>query len=315
MEPVPVTEVMSRRGWVNAHTARLEGQLQQVRMIKEAGHPPMTVVTASTLRKLWRLPRSDEGHAEDLEALLLQHGKDSFNSPRLITVLFSHRWIRPDIDPAKAHPDDEAGAKAKVMVEFADWLMWFMTEIGNGTLAEVTVEPMEVAFWLDWNSVDQEDVWPGVKALPLYVGACSVFAYFNTPEYEPRCWTRVERVMAYAFSNSGDTQIAISPGFTHRKQLGTTKGDTRLPDPLAKDAGITKQEDRAPVAELLETAKSSNTFSCWRVFVRGCTADPWTCVALNVCLCCQWCGCMAWLSSRSLRLGEVIRTFNTLFLE
>ena len=32
-------------------------------------------------------------------------------------VFISHRWLRPDINPSKAHPDDAAGTKHKLICD------------------------------------------------------------------------------------------------------------------------------------------------------------------------------------------------------
>eukprot|EP00873_Tetraselmis_striata_P025357 jgi/Tetstr1/445621/TSEL_003426.t1 len=313
--PVPVAEVMARHSWQHANTRALRGQLEQVREIAAAGHPRMRLVTASKLREIGHLPRSSEGHWEDAEELLQRHGHEIGNGrSKLVTVLFSHRWTRPSLDAGEAHPDDPDGSKAAVMVQFADWLMWALNNrdvSGVGSkLPATSQKPSEVAFWLDWNSVDQDDTWPGVLALPLYVAACSVFAFYDTPEYEQRCWTRVERVMSYAFCAHGNRVFSIPPGFEHREQLFQEEKMV-VRDPMGPDAGITRKEDREPVRALLEVAETSNAFSCWRVFVKNSTDHFLVGCALNICCCCQWCGCMAWVESRRLRLGttkvEVLR--------
>jgi hypothetical protein len=62
---------------------------------------------------------------------------------------------------------------------------------------------------------------PGIEALPLYVGACPVILCHETDEYEKRAWTRVERVMSFAYSQSAIT-FSIKTGFIHRYSFHPT---------------------------------------------------------------------------------------------
>jgi hypothetical protein len=272
-----VVEVMQSSEWKNAEMSTLSGQLSRVRQISNSGHPRMKVITASKLRRLKRLPRSSEGLADDLELLLQEHGPEKWDDPltkapqetadkpSLVVVFFSHKWFRgngggPD---GNSHPDNAAGQKAMVMVQFADWLMWrqkasapisrqqvldAMTaccacghldvdtvDLNNerrqfggsmwglkkhqlGILGGIELPHFisDVAFWLDYNSVDQDNTTPGICALPLYVGACPVILYHETEGYEDRAWTRIERVLSYTYSQSFIT-VSIKSGFLHRK--------------------------------------------------------------------------------------------------
>ena len=60
----------------------------------------------------------------------------------------------------------------------------------------------DVALWLDYNSVDQDNTTPSICALLLYVGACPVILYHETEGYENRAWTRIDRVLSYTYSQS-----------------------------------------------------------------------------------------------------------------
>ena len=56
---------------------------------------------------------------------------------------------------------------------------------------------------------------PGITALPLYIGACPIILCHETPTYEERAWTRLERVLSFSFSGSL-IAMAIQSGFLHR---------------------------------------------------------------------------------------------------
>ena len=156
-----VREVLEAEAWSAADMSTLRGQVTRVNLIKESGHPRMTVVTASTLRAMKRIPRSSEGCAQDLGELLMQHGPERKMTPcgdptqvcgryadvsketylygkrRLFTCAYLTQDPKSDkpglvvvffshswIRKVDAHPDDAAGHKAMAMVQFADWLIW-----------------------------------------------------------------------------------------------------------------------------------------------------------------------------------------------
>ena len=123
-----VKDLLNEEAWSTADMSTLQGQLTRVNMIKERGHPPMTVVTASTLRAIKKIPRSSDGCSQELGALLAQHGNEKkmtpegdltndikSDKPGLLVVFVSHSWIRKQ----NGHPDDVAGHKAMAMVQFA----------------------------------------------------------------------------------------------------------------------------------------------------------------------------------------------------
>ena len=291
----PVEEVLTSSEWQNVDMSSLDGQLARVRQISRSGHPRMTVFTASTIRRLKRLPRSSEGLAEDLESLLHRHGPEKYSTghvksgkPSIVVVMFSHRWFRGDeMVHNLAHPDNAAGHKAMAMVQFAEWLMWIQAasdphnSVGypfSRSSASVDAEfdrtqfeslrksdalrgihlpyqISDVAFWIDYTSIDQDDKIPGINALPLYVGACPMILCHETDEYEERAWTRLERVLSFAYSGSA-IAMSIKSGFLHRKQRGA-KEKRQLTDP--RQGAITKDSDRPILEALCDAAVLSSS--------------------------------------------------------
>jgi len=112
----------------------------------------------------------------------------------------------------------------------------------------------------------------GVIALPMHVSTCIELVFFDsrTAPYEPRGWTRVERVFAYAFCFS-PLVVYIGEGYprtaTDLKALcdanpgiysmdGAGNVFMVIMDPLAEDAMLTNPADREIVRELCEVALS-----------------------------------------------------------
>lgn len=183
--------------------------------IREIGAPPMLVISWRKLRELGHIPRSSEGHAVSIAQALaevaerhasappprmLQYEDNPFGGasvpaeyfpcldselgtvPRINLVMVSHRWCRPSRDPALAHPDDEAGTKAGMLVEY-------------GLREHSSEAARETYFWIDYCSVDQDNPWPGIQALPLYISNCAGgMVVVANDEYESRAWCRLEQV-------------------------------------------------------------------------------------------------------------------------
>ena len=105
----------------------------------------------------------------------------------------------------------------------------------------------EVAFWIDYASVDQNAPGEGIQALPLYAAACPVLAAYTTEDYNSRAWTRVERVVSYAYSDTA-IPIQVSGGFLHRRQSPTVE-QIKILDP--KEGALTKEEDDRPLVDSL----------------------------------------------------------------
>ena len=185
------------------------------RQIHSVGAPPMRVISWRKLAELQSIPRSHLGHAVSIPQamaevadshaaagppLMRQYEDNPFGGaavpeefyphldselgtvPRLNLVMVSHRWTRPHRDPALAHPDDEAGTKCKLLVEY-------------GKREFASEAKRETYFWIDFTSVDQDDPWRGIQALPLYISNCAGgMVVVASNEYEDRAWCRLEQV-------------------------------------------------------------------------------------------------------------------------
>ena len=104
--------------------------------------------------------------------------------------MLSHRWERPA--PPNAHPDSEDGKKAAALARYGE----------KGSCPMTGRHEWDYFYWIDFSCVHQTSVVPkalGIAKLPLYVSLCvEVLVYFSdSAAYEPRAWTRAERVIAY----------------------------------------------------------------------------------------------------------------------
>jgi hypothetical protein len=126
-----------------------------------------------------------------------------------------------------------------------------------------------VAFWIDYASVDQDDPQAGIEALPLYAAACPVLVSYMTQDYNSRAWTRVERVISYAYSDTA-IPIQVSGGFLHRRQSPKVE-QVSLLDPKM---GLLTREgpDRPRVDALCQSAAE------FRPVLLGSTAVPTLCL-------------------------------------
>eukprot|EP00971_Amphidinium_carterae_P229158 4545763-Amphidinium_carterae.1 len=80
-----------------------------------------------------------------------------------------------------------------------------LMSLTRGACGVFTEHLWDYHFFIDYACVDQDDPsnkLGGIMALPLYVSTCTELLFYDsdTTEYEPRGWTRVERMFAYAFT-------------------------------------------------------------------------------------------------------------------
>jgi len=144
--------------------------------------PNLYLIHWRTLKETGYLPRYDEcmrrGFTKTYEQVLSTHGS------QCTINFFSHRWLRPSMDPSKAHPDDERGTKAKVVATLGERIQNYNGGRGGHY------------FWIDFCCIDQDDPLPGVMKLPVYIALCQkIWCYVDTPDYMDRAWTRLERVV------------------------------------------------------------------------------------------------------------------------
>ena len=327
--------LLGSSAWNRAHTTTHKGLLKRLQMIPDAGLNPMRVVAHSTLRELGRIPRSHEGHQEDAIAAVRRCGADINNNPKAVILFYSHRWKRPnwsedlgkDLPWASAErqlamgegkrfgdPDDAARSKAKALIAYGDWLKRYRLEGDASQLTDISRnDELEIFWWIDWASTDQDAPGPDMAALPAFAAACAGIVAAWSPEYASRAWCQVELLMAHAFMTTGDTVFVVPDGFAGAEPQGdllfrkwTTKEEVLVADPAAGQ--LTNDNDRAVIRELTGVAERSTAFSCWRVIVKNSTQSVFICCVWNVCCCCQWCGLGALDQSRKVRPGQSIVT-------
>ena len=325
--------LLASSAWNRAHTVTHQGLLKRLQMIPDAGLNRMSVVAHSTLRELGRIPRSHEGHQEDAIAAVRRCGADINNKPKAVILFYSHRWKRPnwsedlgkDLPWASAErqlamgegkrfgdPDDAARSKAKALIAYGDWLKRYKLESNSGQLADISNDDdLEIFWWIDWASTDQDAPGPDMAALPAFAAACAGIVAAWSPEYASRAWCQVELLMAHAFMATGDLVFVVPDGFAGAEPQGdllfrkwTTKEEVVVADPAAGQ--LTNDNDRAVIRALAGVAERSTAFSCWRTFVKQSTESVCMGCLWNVCCCCQCCGFAALVNSRKVRPGQSI---------
>ena len=320
--------LLASSAWNKAHTTTHKGLLKRLQMIPDAGLNPMRVVAHSRLKELGRIPRSHEGHQEDAIAAVRRCGADRYNKPKAVLLFYSHRWKRPnwsedlgkDLPWASAErqqamregkrfgdPDDAARSKAKALIAYGDWLKRRrLAMVGDGVWADISTDAdLEIFWWIDWASTDQDAPGPDMAALPAFAAACAGIVAAWSPEYASRAWCRVELLMAYAFMTKGDKVFVVPDGFAGAEPQGdewVTLEEVVVADPAAGQ--LTNDHDRAVIRSLTGVAERSTAFSCWRVFVKHSTESVLMCCFWNVCCCCQWCGLVSLIYSRKVRPGQ-----------
>ena len=306
--------LLASSAWNKAHTETQKGLLKRLQMIPDAGLNPMRVVAHRKLKEIGRIPRSHEGHQEDAIAAVRRCGADGDNKPKAVLLFYSHRWKRPnwsedlgkDLPWASAErqqamregkrfgdPDDAARSKAKALIAYGDRLKRYRLGCGtfDGTLADIANDPdLEIFWWIDWASTDQDDTGPDMAALPAFAAACAGIVAAWSPEYASRAWCQVELLMAHAFMTRGDMVLVVPDGFAGAEPQGDewiTKEQVVVADTAAGQ--LTNDHDRAVIRSLTGVTERSTAFSCWRVFVKHSTTSVGLFCCLNVCCCCGWC--------------------------
>ena len=175
-----------------------------------------------------------------------------------------------------------------------------------GILADISTDAdLEIFWWIDWASTDQDAPGPDMAALPAFAAACAGIVAAWSPEYASRAWCRVELLMAHAFMTRGDRVFVVPDGFAGAGPQGDTwarREEGVVADPAAGD--LTNEHDRAVIRSLTGVAARSTAFSCWRVFVKTSTESWYMFYINNVKGCCQQCGKEARLLSRKVHPGQ-----------
>jgi len=124
-------------------------------------------------------------------------------------------------------------------------------------------------FWIDFAGIHQDDQWlkrAGISKLPLFAACCSETILFNSPSYEGRAWTRLERCIGTIFNimplfvYMDSTYVDTKEPLDNARLAATNAGfhicaDSgslciQASDPLA--AAMTDKRDKAEIEKLLQ---------------------------------------------------------------
>jgi len=212
-------ELLADESWQAADVTRWFGLHKRVAMVSRKGLPPLKLLRGSRLRKLGRIPRSDEGFAEEALEIL---------RPGHVIVFFSHPWLRP----LERKPDSVDNVKAKRLIEFL------------GPLLDACL------LWIDFCCVDQEFPMLEISSLPAYVACASSVVCFESVDvpYETRAWCLVERALSFSFMQEGDKNIVLSEMEEYDEKERDATEERVLLDP--SEAGLTDEADREIVEQL-----------------------------------------------------------------
>src|SRR5262245_4416264 len=203
--------------------------------------PRMRLLHWQRLEKLEQLPNFANLEAEDAVT-----GVKRFGAPAVEIFMVSHRWLRPSLDPASAHPDDERATKARALTEFSHWRRAWVSK-HHGFLPEIF-------YWIDYCCFDQSTAADGIKMLPLWIASCERLLCFETADYHDRAWCRLELLLSYTFGFA-DHQTVIGPGF-RADALGEGTGDVHVLD-RPTTGRLTVVGDAARIEQLEQFAASS----------------------------------------------------------
>ena len=240
-------------------------------------------------------------------------------------LFYSHRWKRPnwsedlgkDLPWASAErqqamregkrfgdPDDAARSKAEALIAYGDWLKRLRKH--SNWLADISNDDdLEIFWWIDWASTDQDAPGPDMAALPAFAAACAGIVAAWSPEYASRAWCQVELLMAHAFMTTGKKVFVVPDGFAGAEPQGgewVTREEVVVADPAAGQ--LTNDHDRAVIRSLTGVAERSTAFSCWSMFVKQSTESAFSCCYFNVCCCCQCFGYCPLKGSRKVHPGQ-----------
>eukprot|EP00964_Phaeocystis_antarctica_P051772 scaffold30235_cov64-Phaeocystis_antarctica.AAC.2 len=203
-------------------------------------------------------------------------------------------------------PDDAARSKAKALIAYGDWLKRYRLGGHASELVDISMDDdLEIFWWIDWASTDQDAPGPDMAALPAFAAACAGIVAAWSPEYAGRAWCQVELLVAHAFMTTGRKVFVVPDGFASAEPQGddwVTEEKVVVADPAAGQ--LTNDNDRAVIQTLTSVAERSTAFSCWRVFVKESTESVIRSCVCNVCCCCQCCGCCALVSTRKVHPGQ-----------
>ena len=321
------TSLLASDKWQKTDPFMHANLIKRLKLIVDAGLPPMQLIPLSVLEQLGRIPRSDENLQVDAVEAVTRCGADSFGKSKAVLLFFSHRWLRPNWCEAHGKdvkwgtdewselsslhgigaPDNAEHDKAHALIQWCKWFrrvqasgiargvvssrtgngLCYPSRLGPHTFQMSTSPDIEIFLWIDWCSIDQKNKQPGIAALPAYVGACQAIVAMWNDEYASRAWCRTELMTAQAFMPAGHAVFVLEDGFVDRDGLSTRVLEEHVRLLDPANGALTGEADRADIYALREIAGRSQAFTCWRVFVGKWEAAPLGYPAL-LCIC--FCG-------------------------
>eukprot|EP00939_MAST-03C_sp_MAST-3C-sp1_P002065 g2065.t1 len=269
-------------------TKMVEMQLAKVRAINALDGPRMRIVWSGTCHHLGKIPRypTDWKHILDAETVLVEFlkqadGKGKVTCKNNLTgelerrifclTMFSHRWERPHPDPRRSYPDSADNKKARALAYYGS----------SGLCPVFQKHRYDYYYWIDYAGVNQDNYHEkllGIAKLPGYISCAIEVAYFNssTVDYEKRAWTRLERVLGFAYSWSPlfvymddhypQQPCNLSALSNENPELYSIDAETgslrmKIMDPCGDDAECTDPRDRAYIGKLLEIIQNTRTLN------------------------------------------------------
>lgn len=162
----------------------------------------MLLVHWRTLQEEQKIPRFGDAKL-NLCTAQAAAAKSKREGKVAVPVFFSHPWLRPH----EFQPDSAKNIKARKLVQFAKWYSRFCFE-------KTGIE-IDVWYWIDYACVDQDWPHPGIAVLPAFIAACEIVLTWQTPDFDRRCWTMVERMLSYSFCPAGMTPYCINETFCY----------------------------------------------------------------------------------------------------
>lgn len=249
---------------------------RRIQACNALGGPRMHLVWWGSLKTFGQLPRypreADAQHILDAEHLVdewirLMDGHGKVGSRSMGISFVSHRWERPSPDQDRGHPDSADNKKARGLIEYG--------ERGTSTIFDAH-HKMDYYYWIDFAGINQSDLREkvlGTTKLGAYVAACSEVVMYNsaTVDYEPRAWTRLERMLGHTYTFF-PLLVYLDDGYPYRPldidsvvsanpQAFVTGVDGSLMivvrDPLGGDAGLADASDRPLIVHIASALRSA----------------------------------------------------------
>ncbi|KAK4497900.1 hypothetical protein PRZ48_010555 [Zasmidium cellare] len=174
-----------------------------------------------------RFPRSSDG--------LTQTFNPSANDASTQHIVFiSYRWVNPD--PWARYPDNAENKQYhRILHALSEYLK-----------INPSINPTNLAIWIDFACINQDDPMPGISALPFIIAQCDALISLVDEEYHSRAWCSVEVMMVQALREA----YGVHQWFEDRDgEGGLRRGSGELrTEPGGKKLGVEGDRERSLVA-------------------------------------------------------------------